>query len=361
MIDRGDHVKFNTFCAANSGDGFISFFNSLTDEKKQQVYYIKGGPGCGKSTLLKQIAAKTDHAELIHCSGDPASLDGVVLPAQKAVIIDATAPHSHEPIYPGVGGNIVDLGICWEPQRLNKSAIILLSDSKKAVYKSCYALLKSAKHLHQGVFAPLINHLSSAKLQNAADKLLRQNALWEKSGHVPHVQKRFLSGISPDGRVTFNETICNLGKNVIILEDRWMLGHAFLQYLKQRLTENGIDHIACYHPLLGENTLQHLIVPSVDLSVVTKDGMFPLSIPEENVVRKIVLQGMLDKNYLNDHKNKLAFIKRLERELLDLATEKLQQAREIHMKIEQEYAKGIDFSKADDVKEKLNNNLFGQT
>ncbi len=352
-------MKFKTFCAANSGDGFISLFDSLLDEKKQQVYYIKGGPGCGKSTLLKQLAAQTDHAELIHCSGDPESLDGIVLPQKKAVIIDATAPHSYEPIYPGVGGNIIDLGICWRPEKLDKATIIQLSDGKKALYKSCYSLLKSAKQIHQGVFLPLMNRLSTAKLQSIADKLLRQNALWERLERTPRIGKRFLSAISPDGRITYNDTFCALGKNIILLEDRWMLGHSFLHYLERRLTENGIDHMICCHPLLGENVIQHLIIPRAELSIVTRDGMFPIDIPEEHIVRKIVLQGMLDKDYLNENKNKLAFIKRIQRELLDLATEKLHEARALHLKAEQEYAKGIDFSAADGIKEKLINNLFG--
>ena len=351
-------MKFKSFCAANSGDGFISLFDSLLDEKKYRIYYIKGGPGCGKSTLMKQIAAKAEHAELIYCSGDPSSLDGLVLPAQKAIIIDATAPHSYEPVYPGVGGNIIDLGVCWKLKKLDKNAILRLTDSKKAVYKSCYALLNSAKQIHQGVFEPLKTRISIKKLQTAADKIMRQNALWEKLERTPRIQKRFLSSISPDGCISYNDTICKLGKNVVLLDDRWMLGHIFLNYLECRLTENGIDHFICCHPLLGKNVIQHLIIPSADLSIVTKDGIFPLAIPEENIVRKIVLQGMIDKDYVNQHKNKLTFIKRIERELIDMATEKLLEAKSIHMNLEQEYAKGIDFSAADGIKEKLNNNLF---
>ncbi len=353
-------MKFKTFCAANSGEGFHSLFHSIIDEKKQQVYYIKGGPGCGKSTLLKQLAEKAEDAELIYCSGDPGSLDGVVLPRQNTVIIDATAPHSHEPIYPGVGGNIIDLGIGWEPQKMSKAAIIQKIDAKKSIYKSCYALLKGAKSIQDGVYSPLEKHLSISKIKTAADKLLRQNALWEKTDRYARVTRRFLSGISPDGRITFCDTFLQLGKNIIILEDRWMVSHVMLSILEQHLTENGIDHINCYHPLFGESRLQHLIVPDVNLSIITRDGLFPLEIPEESIVRKINLQGMMEKTYIDQHKNKLAFIKRIERELLNLATDKLNEARKLHLEIEQEYAKGTDFSKADQLKEKLINNIFAQ-
>ena len=354
-------MKYKTFCAANSGDGFISLFDTLLDEKRTNVYYIKGGPGSGKSTLLKQIAAKTDSAELIHCSGDPSSLDGIVLPKQKAVIIDATAPHSYEPQYPGVGGNIIDLGEGWEPERMDKETIIKLSDQKKELYKNCYSLLKSAKNIHNGVFSPLKKKLSIQKLHAAADKILQQNALWEHHNRTPHIQKRFLSGISPDGCVTYWDTFCSLGKNIIVLDDRWMVGHVFLSYLDRRLTENGIDHINCLHPLLGKDTLQHIIIPSAELSIVSRDGLFSLDFPDEYILRKISLQSMIDKEYLCDNKNKLTFIKRIEREILNLSTEKLNAARTLHLNIEQEYAKGTNFNATAGLREKLVNKLFSQT
>jgi len=352
-------MKFNTFCAANSGDGFISFFDSILDERTRQVYYIKGGPGCGKSTLMKELAAVTDHAELIHCSGDPHSLDGVILPMQKTVIIDATTPHSHEPTYPGVGGCIVDLGIGWDRLKLNKEAVIKLIDTKKNIYSDCYSLLKGAKELYKGVFLPLQRALDVNKIKGIADKILRQYALWGRQENPAKVRHRFLSAITSEGYITYNETFDRLSKNIILLEDRWMLSNVLLQYIHQYLSENGIDHIACHHPLLGKEVLHHLIIPSVELSLVSNDGIFPLDLAEEKIARKIVLQSFLDKAYINDHKVKLTFIKRLLRSILDTATEKLADSKELHMKLEAEYAKGIDFTRIDTIKEILKNNIFG--
>lgn len=361
MINRGDYMKYSSFCAANSGEGFISFFDTLLDEKKYRVYYIKGGPGSGKSTLMRQIAEQTENAELIYCSGDPASLDGIILPEQQAVVIDATSPHSHEPRYPGVGGNIINLGEGWAPERLNKETIIALSEQKSGIYKSCYALLKSAKSIHQAVFAPLADHVSFSKMQVLANKILRQHALWENRERPAKIDKRFFSGISPDGRITYSDSLEKLGENVIVLEDRWMIGDLFLSVLEKKLTDNGIDHINGYHPLLGYSAIQHLIVPEARLSILSRDGIFPLDINEERVIKKISMQNLIDRAYLDQHKNKLSFIKRLEREILNLASEKLEEARDIHMKIEQEYAKGTDFEATAPLKQKLINNLFGQT
>lgn len=353
-------MKFETYCAANSGDGFISFFPSLLDEKKKQIFYIKGGPGCGKSTLFKKIAARTEEAELIRCSGDPHSLDGVILPDKNTLLIDATAPHAHEPQYPGVGGSLIDLGIGWDPTKLNKNLIISLSDRKKALYQECYSLLKSAKYLHQSTFQPLLHHLDLSKIQSIGDKILRQNALWGSTAKESVVQKRFLSGITAEGLLTQEDTFRKLGRNVILLEDRWMISSILLQYLEEHLTRNGIDHINGYHPLLGKDCLQHLIIPSAALSIVSRDGLFPANIPEENIIRKITVQSLLDKIHLERNKNKLTFIKRLQREILDLAVKKLEEAKSVHLMIEQEYAKGTDYKRINDLQEKIINNLLNE-
>ena len=58
---------------------------------------IIGASGCGKSTLLRRIAAHLEEqgetVELIHCSSDPDSLDGVICGARKFSVVDATPPH----------------------------------------------------------------------------------------------------------------------------------------------------------------------------------------------------------------------------------------------------------------------------
>ena len=361
MINGGDYMKFESFCAANSGLGFISFFDTLLNEKKHKVYYIKGGPGSGKSTFMKEIAKSADHAELILCSGDPSSIDGVILPKENAVVIDATKPHSHEPKYPGVGGNILDLGIGWDSKKLDKEKIIALSDQKSKVYENCYNLLQSALCLKNNIFTALAQQIDQVKLEYIGDKILRQNALWEQAGKEAVVKNRFLSCISPDGMFTLSATFEKLGKHFIILEDRWQISHILLSYLDRQLTKRGIDHINSYHPLAGKKTLQHIIIPQANLSIISKDSVFCQDLPEENIIRKINLQTLLEKEYLESNKNKLNFIKRLEKEILLLAVDKLAEARFIHMEIEKEYAQGMNHTATQPLKENLINNLFGKT
>lgn len=84
---------------ANTPQGFVSRFEGVADvEDGWRLLVIKGGPGSGKSTMMKRIAAaletEYDNIEMIHCSSDVDSLDGVVVPGLKFAIIDGTPPHA---------------------------------------------------------------------------------------------------------------------------------------------------------------------------------------------------------------------------------------------------------------------------
>ena len=81
------------------------------------------------------------------------------------------------------------------------------------------------------------------KMQKVGNKILMQHALWENQNRRAKILKRFLSAISPDGLHTLSETIQMLGKNIILLEDRWMIAAPFLNYIERQLSKRGIDHI----------------------------------------------------------------------------------------------------------------------
>lgn len=86
------------FLGANTPQGFVSRFDQLADPNDGwREFVIKGGPGTGKSSLMKRIAAekgeRCQRVEMIHCSSDVDSLDGVILPDIKTAIGDGTSPH----------------------------------------------------------------------------------------------------------------------------------------------------------------------------------------------------------------------------------------------------------------------------
>ena len=88
----------NFFVGANSGEGFRNLFSEMVDiEDTYDFMVLKGGPGVGKNTFMREIGRTMEEAgtpvEYLWCSGDPDSLDAVVLPGKQVAIVDGTAPH----------------------------------------------------------------------------------------------------------------------------------------------------------------------------------------------------------------------------------------------------------------------------
>ena len=89
----------NFFVGANSGEGFRNLFPELVDiEDTYDFMVLKGGPGVGKNTFMREIGRCAEEAgaavEYLWCSGDPDSLDGVVIPELRCAVADGTSPHS---------------------------------------------------------------------------------------------------------------------------------------------------------------------------------------------------------------------------------------------------------------------------
>ena len=85
------------FLGGNTPSGFYSLYHQLSDPARMRaLYIIKGGPGSGKSTLMRRVERHVQAAGLetvqVLCSGDPDSLDAVMIPGLGAALVDGTAP-----------------------------------------------------------------------------------------------------------------------------------------------------------------------------------------------------------------------------------------------------------------------------
>lgn len=91
-------MVIHTFLGANSAGGFSSLYDELEKvDNITDMMVLKGGPGVGKSTFMKKLGADAESAgfdvEYVNCSGDPKSLDAVIVPALGTLAVDGTSPH----------------------------------------------------------------------------------------------------------------------------------------------------------------------------------------------------------------------------------------------------------------------------
>ena len=145
------------FPGANTGHGFVSRFEGILPpaEPPHYTFVLKGGPGVGKNTLMARVAKAAEAAgeavEYFPCASDPDSLDAVRLPARKVILLDGTAPHTIDPVLPGIADEVIDLGHFRDTREFAKKReqVCHLLAENRAHYTRAYAALGAAARLKQ--------------------------------------------------------------------------------------------------------------------------------------------------------------------------------------------------------------------
>ena len=230
-------AKIFYYLGANTPVGFYSLYDELIDlERARDVRILKGGPGCGKSTLMRQVGEAMEErghtVEYIRCSGDPDSLDGVVIPALGAAVVDGTAPHVIEPRYPGLVERYVDLGAFCDRAALRGAETELKACMKsyKACYRRAYRCLTAAAQLEEDMLALLLVPGLEAKLAKRARGILSREVRREGE-QEGRVVRRFLGGVTWKGVLREYGTVEAQCGRVYELTDPYGLAHPMLTCL----------------------------------------------------------------------------------------------------------------------------------
>ena len=320
--------KVRYYLGANSPSGFYSLYDQLLEPMEvEELLILKGGPGCGKSTLMGQVAAKAEArgipVEYIRCSGDPDSLDAILLPDRHAAIVDGTAPHVVEPRLPGAVERYVDLGACYDHVGLKKIRGELEGAMKG--YKDCYArayrCLRAVAELTADRVALLQTPELEAKMAKRAKGILSRECR-RSGGGEGKVRQRFLS-------------------RVYELADTYGLGHLLLTHLLAGALAAGWDVIACPSPLFPDR-LEHLLLPQLSLAFVTTGGgtAWP-----HRPYRRLRMDAMADRELLQRSKARLSFSRKVSAALMDEAVSSLSQAKAMHDDLERLYNPYVDFNR----------------
>lgn len=333
-----------TFLSANGADGFMSLYPRFFEGKDQ--YVVKGGPGTGKSTMMKSVAKESLHngyfTEYIYCSSDAQSLDGVYIAALNSVICDGTAPHTADPKYPGACGEIFNLSECWNSKELKKSKdeIIELNKKISACYKKAYRYLKAAGCVYEDK-----RQISAAFFDKTkADEFTRQfirKYIPDKNKTRGAYLDRYLSSFTPQGYVTFKDTIYTFADNICVIKDNYGLSHILIETFADAAASAGYDVYRFLDPLLPEQSL-HIAIPELDLAVVTsckKSTFEPLN------MRTVKIERFLS-DEIFDVKNKLKYADRIIEMSENCALEQIKQAKQMHDDLEDIYIGAMDFDKA---------------
>lgn len=347
------------FLGANTPLGFSSLYHQLSDpEAHRAVYILKGGAGCGKSSLMRRVGHRAQAAgyEVIEvpCSGDPDSLDAVILPQLKVAVVDGTAPHVVEPACAGAVERYVDLSrfYHWEGLQPVKGDIIAAGRACSACYKRVYRCLGAAGELLEDVRDRVSSDLLTQKLARRARGIIAREL--KPADAAPGVEHQgFLSALTHKGSVTLWETVEAQAGRVYELWDSYGLAHHLLAPILAAGLATGHQVVACPDPMAPQR-LAHLLFPQLSLAFVTSNPHAPWP---HHPYRRLRLDAMVDREVYRASRPRLRFAQKVAQALVDQAIDGLCQAKAAHDDLEALYNPHVDFEGvyqvADQVAEEL--------
>ncbi|MBR7071350.1 MAG: hypothetical protein IKI29_04220 [Clostridia bacterium] len=337
------------FLAANSCRGFYSAFEenySVTDGWR--VTLVKGGPGTGKSSFMRHLAAhgieRGEETVLGACSSDPQSLDAVIFPRQKKMILDATAPHTVEPRCVGVCENLVDLGAFWSQDKLfrHRAEILTEAAENQLYHKTASRYLAAAGQFLSDRRKIVSSAMEDGKIAAYANRLAKQYLPPLRGVSVGREWGRFLTGVTPKWIVSYPRTVTEHFEQVIVIADPvGCVSGEIMARLREKALSSGYEIITVSSPFFPDQQIDHLLIPSLSLAFVTESDFLHFG----TEARRIHDRRFLRAAALHPHRQRLIADKRLSRDLLQGCCENLALAKQSHDRLESHYIAAMDFAK----------------
>lgn len=346
------------FACSNTAKGFQNYFASnLKDLDK--IYILKGGPGTGKSSLMKKVGAlavtKGLPVEYIHCSSDPDSLDGVIIPQISTAIVDGTSPHVIEPQAPGAIEEYVNLGIAWDVNALAtaKKQILYLENEISACYPKAYDAFSKGLSIHDELERIYIEQMDFDKANTLTDTvittLLHTSSLPKKST----VKHRFFGGSTPKGSIDYVENLTDGLASRYFIKGRAGSGKStMLKKILAAAQSRGYD-AEVYHCGFDPDSLDMLLLPELSICIFDSTApheYFP-SKPSDHLIDmyKELITPNTDETYAEEIEDATKRYKAAVKE----GVSHLAYAKYLHDDLEKYYIAATNFKKIDALTEEL--------
>ena len=355
-----ENYQLKYFLASNSCEGFISSFGDCYDALNGwRAYLIKGGPGTGKSSFMKHIAKKADEknikTEFFPCSSDPDSLDAVIFPDKKIVILDGTAPHTLDPTFPAVCEQILNFGEFWDSNSIakNNNEILKLTLENKSLHRTASYYLKAIGELITDNLKTAEACTDKVKVDAYAKTLCKKLIPKGKGDGKEWV--RYLCAVTPKGIIQYTDTVLNSTKKTIIISDEYgSAANIIMHRIKDFALDNGYEIITVKNTFLPSKLIDHIIIPKLSLSFVREYKFQRFCSP----VRRIHARRFISAEQLSKSRERMRFNKKAINHLLSSACLILAQAKATHDQLESYYINAMDFESLNKYTEQFTDEIF---
>lgn len=340
------------FAAANTKDGFVSYFDEIFgNDCCDRVYILKGGPGVGKSTFMKRLGALAEEnglgTEYFHCSSDPLSLDGIIIKEKRAAVIDGTSPHAAEPKLAGAREIIIDLGRAWNTDKLfeNKEKIRELSQKKSRLYSDCYKYLYSKSVIDGILYNMAFPYILFDKLDKSAARLTKSifKGVKEKCGKKQSI--RITNAISTLGKVRLS-AFEDMADFCVFIKEPYKesrLPSHFLRAVYDNAKNLQTDILVSYSPEKND-CIDALYFPQIKVSLSLYDDNLVAECDKQMKKCRIInCARFMDMTGFSSLKPLRKFYSRLSESIEKQALESLKEAGNLHAELEKVYSQCTNY------------------
>ena len=357
-MKKGSIIRY--FPGNNTPEGYYSFFDYILPWKQaQRIIIIKGGPGVGKSTMIRKITKELVERgldiELLHCTADSNSLDGLIVKDYNIALLDGTAPHMIDPKFPGCVDEIVNFGEYWNEAGLKKQKdhIFRLQARVKHLYKRVYNYLKASKIIFNNLEQTYGSLVNRRLVEAKADEIICSvfDGV-ERRDKVSFQRRMFASGITPEGSINFlDELFSNVGKRYILTGNPGTGKSFILKKIIDHAASKGLDMDVFYCPMNTEK-IEHIIIKELDIGFVTSIKPHILSETKEND-EFLDMNSFLEISKLGHVEEEINQDYSLAWSLFDKAVETLVEVKKTRDDLEGIYSSNMNFEVTSKVAEKL--------
>lgn len=356
----------NIYPGGNTSEGFYSYYNYILPQREaEKIFCIKGGPGVGKSTMMKEIGVhfleKGEDVDFLWCSSDPSSLDGILLKKRAIAMVDGTAPHIVDPKNPGAVDEIVNLGEFWDEAAMgeNREGIISCNEKIGETFEITYGYLKCAGSQYRFMADILEKLISQETMQNIRRQLnvaigklspvkrmenkIRRDYAMGTDTKPGKVKKFFAGAITPEGiKCELDSLVRSMEKVIVLNVPVGFRTERMLKSESERLTGAGFDVEEYYCPMDPQHKLEHILVPSIGLAVVSCNSYHGIYLLAKNK-KTTTIEVLVDHSVNQGLAAVLEDLQQESRKNIDKALTHLKMAKEYHDLLEEYYVPNMDF------------------
>ena len=339
-------TDYSYFAAANSFDGFMSYFDNVFSSRSySKIFVLKGGPGTGKSTLMRRLCAfaaqEGYYHEAIFCSSDPKSLDGVIIKNGdvKIAMLDGTAPHERDAIIPGATDELVNLGVAWNCEMLEaaRGKIYDLSAKKNRAYSKAYDNLATSAIFDRKIKAEIAKVFDFKAAEERINHLTRELV----TEGVGKRDIRLIGAFCKSGYVRL-DTLDKISSRIYSVYGKAGSDGIFMNLLRANLQKTDTDF--CMFPTpLDKNSVEAIYIENSRTAIITNG----------NAGELIDTTEFLDNEAIKELEADLITFSSIKDDFLQRAAKNLDTASKLHFELEDIYSPAMDFGVIEKMSEEI--------